>query len=147
MLLKHALTCPVCKQVFESKLNLKTHVGTHLSNDFLTVKQVQKLRRITGRSILLSTDKTSQQPGTSGTNQNVNTTASASAPISPEPVFDQTSRPIHGNAGILYTINPTGLARHSMLNLFSEKRENLIWNLNTAIERYGHCMIIPAYVY
>jgi hypothetical protein len=110
---------------------LVAHARRHFREDYLTLPQVKALRKITGKSALISTSANSS----SSTVASNDPTPGPSRVLDVEPAFQQTSRSIHGNAGTEISIKPTDAEKYSLLVLFDGKRQQINWNLETYLER------------
>jgi hypothetical protein len=49
--------------------------------------------------------------------------------------FVQDVKTVHGDAGVVISIKPTGPEKHSMLGMFSDRRAQLSWNLKRQLKR------------
>jgi hypothetical protein len=105
--------CPICGENFvDNSEQLVAHARRHFKDDYLTLPQVKALRKITGKSVLLPVDPSSNSS---------NAVRASSDPIlgpsgapNMDPAFQQTSRPIHGHACIEISVTQSGTEKYSV---------------------------------
>ncbi|XP_053385653.1 uncharacterized protein LOC123535347 [Mercenaria mercenaria] len=130
---KHSNKCPHCGKCFDTKDNLAKHARKHLNKEYLTVHQARTLRKIAGKSATVSAAQrrstcTGSVAGPSGCDHQ--------SPEQNHPAFRQSIKRIHGNAGVVFTIKPSGAEKHSLLEMFSGKRSHFNWNLTEQLNRW-----------
>jgi hypothetical protein len=105
------------------------HAEKHFKDDYLTLPQVKALRKITGKSVLLPMDPSSNSSNPVRASSDLIPGPSGAPNM--DPAFQQSSRPIHGNAVIEISVTPSGTEKYSLLALFDGKRQQISWNLET----------------